>query len=140
VASPCSANPRASPTAVRATSKVACSAACTGYRCITRTELDSRVTVLADRFEGKRLNAPNDIVCRSDGTTGLTHEIVSVGQSSPPSVPWLMEKFVCCTLTIHQFSRHSQSFGSGKARSISLTAVRRPRVNQDSLLLASFLG
>ncbi len=43
-------------------------------------------------------------------------------------------------LTIHQFSRHSQSFGSGKARSISLTAVRSPRVNQDSLLLASFLG
>ncbi len=43
-------------------------------------------------------------------------------------------------LTIHQFSRHSQSFGSGRARSISLTAVRRPRVNQESLLLASFLG
>ncbi len=43
-------------------------------------------------------------------------------------------------LTIHQFSRHSQSFGNGRARSISLTAVRSPRVNQDSLLLASFLG
>jgi len=43
-------------------------------------------------------------------------------------------------LTIYQFSRHSQSFGNGRARSISLTAVRRPRVNQDSLLLASFLG
>ena len=43
-------------------------------------------------------------------------------------------------LTIHQFSRQSQSFGSGKARSISLTAVRSPRVNQESLLLASFLG
>ncbi len=43
-------------------------------------------------------------------------------------------------LTIHQFSRQSQSFGSGRARSISLTAVRRPRVNQESLLLASFLG
>ena len=43
-------------------------------------------------------------------------------------------------LTIHQFSRHSQSFGNGRARSISLRALRSPRVNQESLLLASFLG
>ena len=41
-------------------------------RCVTRTELDGRITVLADRFEGKRLNAPNDIVCRSDGTIWFT--------------------------------------------------------------------
>lgn len=37
-------------------------------RSITRTELDGRITVLADRYDGKRLNAPNDIVCKSDGT------------------------------------------------------------------------
>ncbi len=37
-------------------------------RCITRTELDGSITVLADRYQGKRLNSPNDIVCRSDGT------------------------------------------------------------------------
>ena len=37
-------------------------------RCITRTELDGGLTVLADRHEGKRLNSPNDIVCKSDGT------------------------------------------------------------------------
>ena len=36
--------------------------------CITRTELDGRITVLADRYAGKRLNSPNDVVCRSDGT------------------------------------------------------------------------
>ncbi len=36
-------------------------------RCVTRTELDGSVTVLADRYEGRRLNAPNDIVCASDG-------------------------------------------------------------------------
>ena len=35
---------------------------------ITRTELDGRITVLADRCAGKRLNSPNDVVCRSDGT------------------------------------------------------------------------
>ncbi|MCB8877926.1 SMP-30/gluconolactonase/LRE family protein [Acidisoma silvae] len=38
------------------------------HRCIIRTELDGTITVLADRYEGKRLNAPNDIVCKSDGT------------------------------------------------------------------------
>jgi len=37
-------------------------------RCITRTEVDGRITVLADRYQGKRLNSPNDVVVRSDGT------------------------------------------------------------------------
>lgn len=37
-------------------------------RRITRTEYDGRVTVLADRFEGKRLNSPNDITCHGDGS------------------------------------------------------------------------
>ena len=37
-------------------------------RCVTRTELDGRVTVLASHYRGKRLNSPNDIVCRSDGS------------------------------------------------------------------------
>ena len=35
-------------------------------RRITRTEKDGKITVLADTFEGKRLNAPNDIVVKSD--------------------------------------------------------------------------
>jgi gluconolactonase len=37
-------------------------------RCILRTELDGELTVLADRFEGKRLNSPNDVVVKSDRT------------------------------------------------------------------------
>ena len=41
-------------------------------RCITRTELDGRVPVLADRFEGRRLNSPNDVVVKSDGTIWFT--------------------------------------------------------------------
>src|SRR6185437_5900410 len=39
-----------------------------GGRAIARTELDGDVTLLADRFEGKRLNSPNDVVVKSDGT------------------------------------------------------------------------
>jgi gluconolactonase len=37
-------------------------------RCVTRTELDGTVTVLASHYRGKRLNSPNDIVCKSDGS------------------------------------------------------------------------
>ncbi len=43
-----------------------------GTRSITRTEHDGTVTVLADRFEGKRFNSPNDLVVRSDGTIWFT--------------------------------------------------------------------
>lgn len=35
-------------------------------RRITRTEHDGRITVIADSFEGKRLNSPNDIAVKSD--------------------------------------------------------------------------
>src|SRR4051794_10930391 len=37
-------------------------------RCITRLELDGALTVLASHYRGKRLNSPNDVVCRSDGS------------------------------------------------------------------------
>lgn len=41
-------------------------------RRVTRTEHDGRITVLADRFEGKRLNSPNDVVVKSDGSVWFT--------------------------------------------------------------------
>jgi gluconolactonase len=41
-------------------------------RRVTRTEPDGTVTVLMDRFEGKRLNAPNDVVVPSDGSIWFT--------------------------------------------------------------------
>jgi gluconolactonase len=41
-------------------------------RRVTRTEIDGSITILADRFEGKRLNSPNDVVVKSDGTIWFT--------------------------------------------------------------------
>jgi gluconolactonase len=41
-------------------------------RRVTRTEADGSVTVLADRYDGKRFNAPNDIVVKSDGSIWFT--------------------------------------------------------------------
>lgn len=39
-----------------------------GTRRVTRTEYDGSVTVIADQFEGKRLNSPNDVIVKSDGS------------------------------------------------------------------------
>ena len=43
-----------------------------GTRSVTRTEHDGRVTVIADAYEGRRLNSPNDVVVSSDGAIWFT--------------------------------------------------------------------
>jgi gluconolactonase len=43
-----------------------------GHRRVIRIEKTGAVTVLADRYNGKRLNSPNDLVYRSDGTLFFT--------------------------------------------------------------------
>ena len=42
------------------------------HRTISRTELDGSQTLLADHFEGRRLNSPNDVVVKSDGSIWFT--------------------------------------------------------------------
>ena len=41
-------------------------------RNLVRTETDGSITVLADKFDGKRFNSPNDVAVRSDGTLWFT--------------------------------------------------------------------
>jgi gluconolactonase len=43
-----------------------------GHRRVTRTEHDGSVTVLADRYQGKRFNSPNDVVVHGDGSVWFT--------------------------------------------------------------------
>jgi gluconolactonase len=43
-----------------------------GTRRVTRTEHDGSITVIADRYQGKRLNSPNDVVVKSDGSIWFT--------------------------------------------------------------------
>jgi len=43
-----------------------------GGRRLSRTEPDGRIKTLADSFEGKKLNSPNDVVCKSDGSLWFT--------------------------------------------------------------------
>jgi gluconolactonase len=43
-----------------------------GNRRVSRTEPDGSITVIADRYQGKRLNSPNDVVVKSDGSIWFT--------------------------------------------------------------------
>ena len=43
-----------------------------GARRVTRTEVDGSITVIADSYQGKRLNSPNDVVVHSDGSIWFT--------------------------------------------------------------------
>ena len=43
-----------------------------GARAVVRTEHDGEIKVLADRYQGKRLNSPNDVVVKRDGTIWFT--------------------------------------------------------------------
>jgi gluconolactonase len=61
-------------------------------RRITRTEYDGRITVLADTFDGKRLNSPNDIVCQSNGAIWFTDPTFGIaghweGDKATPELP-----------------------------------------------------
>ena len=63
-----------------------------GTRRVTRTEYDGSISVLASHFEGKRLNSPNDIVCKSDGTVWFTDPPFGIlhhyeGHAATPELP-----------------------------------------------------
>ncbi|EHR71269.1 gluconolactonase [Burkholderiales bacterium JOSHI_001] len=63
-----------------------------GTRRVTRTEYDGRISVLADCFDGKRLNSPNDIVCPSDGSIWFTDPPFGIlgwweGEPATPELP-----------------------------------------------------
>ncbi len=47
-------------------------------RCLFRTEIDGAVTRLVDRHNGLRLNAPNDVVVKSDGTIWFTDPLYGI--------------------------------------------------------------
>jgi len=43
-----------------------------GGRRVSRTEHDGAITCIADRYEGKRLNSPNEVIVKSDGSIWFT--------------------------------------------------------------------
>jgi len=60
-------------------------------RRVTRTEFDGRITVVADRYQGKRLNSPNDLVVKSDDSVWFTDPAYGIdtdyeGDKSPQEI------------------------------------------------------
>ena len=63
-----------------------------GARRVTRTEHDGRITVLADQYQGKKLNSPNDVVVKSDDSVWFTDPPYGIlgdyeGHKSPQEQP-----------------------------------------------------
>jgi gluconolactonase len=61
-------------------------------RRVTRTEYDGSITVIAERYQGKPLNSPNDVVCRSDGSIWFTDPPFGIlgyyeGHKATPELP-----------------------------------------------------
>ncbi len=64
-------------------------------RRVTRTEHDGSLTVLADKWQGKRLNSPNDVVVKSDGSVWFTDPSYGIltdyeGEMATPELPCLV--------------------------------------------------
>ncbi len=69
-----------------------------GGRRIVRTEYNGDVTVLMDSYQGKRLNSPNDVVVKSDGTIWFTDPFFGIlgnyeGYKSDPELPENVYRF-----------------------------------------------
>jgi len=61
-------------------------------RRVTRTEYDGAITVVAERYQGKPLNSPNDVVCRSDGSIWFSDPPFGIlgyyeGRKATPELP-----------------------------------------------------
>jgi gluconolactonase len=62
-----------------------------GNRRVSRTESDGKVVAIADKYNGKKLNSPNDVMIKSDGSVyfsdppyGLTAEFGNLGEQELP--------------------------------------------------------
>jgi gluconolactonase len=69
-----------------------------GGRRITRTEYDGAITVLMDSFGGKRLNSPNDVVVKSDGSIWFSDPPFGIlsdyeGHKAEPELPSNLYRF-----------------------------------------------
>src|SRR3978361_146921 len=70
-----------------------------GGRRVVRTEYDGSITVLMDCFEGKRLNSPNDVVVKSDGSIWFTDPVFGISgyyegekaESEIPAAVWRID-------------------------------------------------
>ncbi|APW38137.1 gluconolactonase [Rhodoferax koreense] len=81
-------------------------------RCVSRTEHDGSRTVLASHVDGKRLNSPNDVVVKSDGSIWFTDPSYGIdsdyeGDAAPSEIG------ACCVYRISPDGRHVAKVADG---------------------------
>ena len=107
-------------------------------RRVTRTEHDGSITVIADRFDGKPLNSPNDIVCKSDGSIWFTDPPFGVlgyyeGHVAKPELPtnvyrWDPRTSKLAVATGDVNRPNGLAFSPDEARLYIIEAAPNPRV------------
>ena len=137
-ASASSASPRTMPTATPATGRAGSSPASTTARRVTRTEYDGTITVLIDKFDGKPLNSPNDVVVKSDGSIWFTDPPFGIlgyyeGHVATPELPTnvyrLDPKTGRATVVAGDVNRpNGLAFSPDEKKMYIVEPARRPRV------------
>jgi gluconolactonase len=108
-------------------------------RRVTRTEYDGRITVIADSFNGKRLNSPNDIVVKSDGSIWFTDPPFGIlgnyeGHTATPELPtnvYRLDKTGRLTVATGEINRpNGLAFSPDESKLYVVEAALNPRVIQ----------
>jgi gluconolactonase len=108
-------------------------------RRITRTEYDGTITVLADKFEGKPLNSPNDVVVKSDDSIWFTDPPFGIlgnyeGHVATPELPtnvYRLDKSGQLTVATGNVDRpNGLAFSPDESKLYIVEAALNPRVIQ----------
>ena len=108
-------------------------------RRITRTEYDGTITVLADKFDGKPLNSPNDIVVKSDDSVWFTDPPFGIlgnyeGHVASPELPtnlYRLDKSGQLTVATGDVNRpNGLAFSPDETKLYVVEAALTPRVIQ----------
>ena len=108
-------------------------------RRITRTEYDGTITVLADKFDGKPLNSPNDVVVKSDDSVWFTDPPFGIlgnyeGHVATPELPtnvYRLDKSGRLTVATGEINRpNGLAFSPDESKLYVVEAALNPRVIQ----------
>jgi gluconolactonase len=108
-------------------------------RRLTRTEYDGTVTVLADKFDGKPLNSPNDVVVKSDDSIWFTDPPFGIlgnyeGHTATPELPtnvYRLDKTGRLTVATGEINRpNGLAFSPDESKLYVVEAALNPRVIQ----------
>src|SRR5437762_3137167 len=108
-------------------------------RRVTRTEYDGGITVLADKFDGKPLNSPNDIVVKSDDSVWFTDPPFGIlgnyeGHVAAPELPtnvYRIDKSGQITVATADVNRpNGLAFSPDESKLYVVDAALNPRVIQ----------